>query len=414
MRQGTPEMLDVALVKKVLTTFAAIERELTLLTTPTALLEYWSLSRFLEHRAICQLGEERKLLWKRLKDEKHLMDQRQDTMYQRGKNKWLSRLEEEESACQRTKGRRREWFDVVNSMDTDELVADMRKFQERGRHLAVSCESGTDFVDTKAAPDRASPHDPTRMSSAASVIRRDHGPRSGQATLQDNELRHPTAKIVFTSHRSTLNTKELISYVELIATMIHLASTLSCTDLVEWLGSFRDRASVYPDQPMYGIGVLMDWLRISNDTRKFWISELRPLFLEHDQTVTTKTHISQHPDLQQTPFAPFLSHVRAMLASERAYIPTFISRYENAGGFHPTSGRKVYALLLAEEHEVKKRQEGSITKRSEEWLERLGEVNISDANEQVENLDARAPRSPEMTGEEKTEKEKRTRELLRR
>jgi hypothetical protein len=141
---------------------------------------------------------------------------------------------------------------------------------------------------------------------------------------------------------------------------------------------------------MYGIGVLMDWLRISNDTRKFWISELRPLFLEYDQTVTTKTHISQHPDLQQTPFAPFLSHVRAMLASERAYIPTFISRYENAGGFHPTSGRKLYALLLAEEHEVKKRQEGSITKRSEEWLERLGEVNISDANEQVENLDARA------------------------
>ncbi|KAF2025044.1 hypothetical protein EK21DRAFT_18112, partial [Setomelanomma holmii] len=109
-----PGALDTKLVKKILITVAAVERELTLLTVPSALLEYWSLSRFLEFRAIRQLRHEKDLMWKRLVDDTQLMNKRKAMMYQRDQEKWLSEFDDEDTACQRTKGRRKEWFDVVN------------------------------------------------------------------------------------------------------------------------------------------------------------------------------------------------------------------------------------------------------------------------------------------------------------
>ncbi|KAH5248293.1 hypothetical protein HBI71_172270 [Parastagonospora nodorum] len=91
------------LLKHTLILAAALERKLTLLTTPSALLRYWSLSRFLEFRAVRQLGREKAELWTK------------GDAYAREERKWFARFDEEDRAGQRTKKRGREWWDVVDS-----------------------------------------------------------------------------------------------------------------------------------------------------------------------------------------------------------------------------------------------------------------------------------------------------------
>ncbi|KAH4978097.1 hypothetical protein HBI76_214810 [Parastagonospora nodorum] len=105
------------LLKRTLILAAALERELTLLTTPSTLLRYWSLSRFLEFRAVRQLGREKAELWTEKGD-----------AYAREERKWFARFDEEDRAGQRTKERGREWWDVVDSVGVD----DFRGFRENG------------------------------------------------------------------------------------------------------------------------------------------------------------------------------------------------------------------------------------------------------------------------------------------
>ncbi|KAF2827669.1 hypothetical protein CC86DRAFT_290149, partial [Ophiobolus disseminans] len=107
-------ILEPEVAKRVMTVFTAVERELTQLTTPPGLLKYWSFSRFLEYRGIRQLREEKDEMWKKLKDRKNITNKRKGTVYERDKKKWMSRFDEEDIACERTKGRKREWWDVVD------------------------------------------------------------------------------------------------------------------------------------------------------------------------------------------------------------------------------------------------------------------------------------------------------------
>jgi hypothetical protein len=134
--------LPLDIVKDVLIIFAAVERELTLLSTPASLMEYWSLSRFLEYRAIRQLSQEKVGLWKRLKDKKDWTDKRKRDMYAHEKKKWLSGFGEEDRACERINGRRREWWDVVDGTEIEELLTEITDFKESGRRMGVEVAFG--------------------------------------------------------------------------------------------------------------------------------------------------------------------------------------------------------------------------------------------------------------------------------
>jgi hypothetical protein len=132
--------LPLDILKDVLIIFAAVERELTLLSTPASLIEYWSLSRFLEYRAIRQLSQEKTGLWKKLKGKNDWTDKRKRGMYAREKKKWLSGFGEEDRACERINGRRREWWDVVDGTEIEELLTEITDFKESGRRVGIEVE----------------------------------------------------------------------------------------------------------------------------------------------------------------------------------------------------------------------------------------------------------------------------------
>jgi hypothetical protein len=144
--------LPLDLVKRVLITFAALERELTLLSTPSALMEYWPLSRFLEWRAIRQLGDEKARLWKRL-GEREGSSKRKAEVYRREKMKWMAGFGDEEMGFERVEGRRREWCDVLDGIEIGELVGDMSGFRRQGLRMSVEIEgegmNGAKVSDTK-------------------------------------------------------------------------------------------------------------------------------------------------------------------------------------------------------------------------------------------------------------------------
>jgi hypothetical protein len=131
--------LPLDLTKRVLITFAALERELTLLSTPSALMEYWPLSRFLEYRAIRQLGVEKAGLWKRL-GEREGSRKRRVEVYRREKMKWMAGFGDEEMEFEIVEGRKREWWDVLDEIEIEELVRDMRTFRSQGLKMGVQVE----------------------------------------------------------------------------------------------------------------------------------------------------------------------------------------------------------------------------------------------------------------------------------
>jgi hypothetical protein len=366
MRPGT---LGRETIKKVLMVFAGVEKELTMLSTPAALLEFWSLSRFLEVKGIRQMGEEKARLWRDLKG-KEWNERRKGMMYARGKEKWLAGFEDEDLMCQRTRGRRREWWDVVGGIEeeqTHQLVRQMAEFEQTGRKSGFSCKIIEEIEQ--------------------------HGPSpSTDQPAQSNQLHISSLDIL--GHRSTLNLESLLAYTELIASLLQLALKSTPAYLAHWLENFRAYTQAIPDQPLYGFTKLLAALETSDESRTALSKDLDPIFL-HTNIKQKHNSVSLHFD----PFGPIRQHVTYALQRERNYIPNFIERYDRAGGFHPTPGRKLYALLQQDEQNRKvKKVDGKM--KAEAWLEGLRDVWVEDAREiELEEEDNRVGgrKTPVMT-----------------
>ncbi|KAH4101763.1 hypothetical protein HBH92_203620 [Parastagonospora nodorum] len=273
------------LFKHTLILAAALERKLTLLTTPSALLRYWTLSRFLEFRAVRQLGRKKAELWTEKGD-----------AYAREERKWFARFDEEDRAGQRTKKRGREWWDVVDSVDME----DFRGFREKGGRLGVE-------------PNFAGGH-------------------GGQVT-----------GLAFQQFHSTLDAGGIVAYTEIIAGLAHMACDFEHTQLSGWMVEWRQEA---PSQLRDGFRKLLRALHVSEPFISFFESYLDALY---SVTASSTGSEPEDGPSHSSPFFPLTSHITHTLSSERAYIPTFIARYAAASGFHPRPTSKVYALMMADE-----------------------------------------------------------------
>jgi hypothetical protein len=329
-------LFDSKFAKRVLTTFTAVERELTLLTTPVALLEHWPFSQFLEYRAIRQLSKEKAELWKNLLGKKGLTQKRIGTIHQRDKLKWIISFDDEDLAYARTKGRKREWWDIVDGTDTQGLLRDVRAFQDTGRKLAVSC------------------------------------------TFTDEAITPTVSSISLHSYRSTRDITELIAYTELISNLLNLAYTST--------------------QPLSGFQHLLEKLKISKESTTYWTTKLQALDSTSDPTKKPP------PPSRIDPFHSLKERIIVKLRTERAYIPIFIKRYNEAGGFYPTTGRKLHALMVVDEYKhpitrIEQKGQGKNQKKGKSSLNKnllngLDEVRIGDAWDKGEDLDGRVRKSP--------------------
>jgi hypothetical protein len=357
-------------IKRIFITFAALERELTLLTTPSSLLKYWSFSRFLEYRAIRTLGQEKAELWTKLQD-RNWTEKRKGLAYAKEKRKWFGGFDEEDRKSERTKGRRREWWDVIDGMEIEESLQDIKGFMEGGRKLGVEpVFAGSLDVD------------------------------------EDDEVADTNTKVTglaFQSCNSTLDGGEVVAYMELVAGLVHLAHDFDHTKLGKWLERFRETVNAGPEeQPLFGFEKLLSTLHITGPSQPFFTSHLRTLYPEENDESKLE-HKSNTPPRLIDPFYRLNVHITDALSNERAYIPTFIQRYTTANGFHPTPTSKVYALMVADEHEQRKVQDtkARTTKGNEDWLSNVTDkVNVDEAKDREEDLHARAPRSPEGISEE--------------
>jgi hypothetical protein len=204
-----------------------------------------------------------------------------------------------EEKVRRTRGRRAEWFDVVHDMDTASLLACLRD------GAGVRCD---------VAHDR---------------------------TLKG---------LTFQAHPATFERGEILFYTALVASMTAIAHELDMDDLLEWVEGYREKAPA-PPSSAHGLQYLAKALRIP----------VPPGSYIPDQHAELRGEAEEDPIVN--PFSKLTTHVEKERRRQRAYMPIFVQRYEEAGGFWPTSGEKVEALRVVEgwrrlkESDEKKRKE---------------------------------------------------------
>jgi hypothetical protein len=350
------------LIKCVLVLNTALERELTFLTTPSALLKHWPMSRFMEYLAIRRLGKEKVELWRRL-GERNWTEKRRAEVFAKEKRKW--------SGAGGEKNEDGEWWSVVEGMEVGELLEGIRGFNKGGRRLGIEPEfKQLDEEDEE----------------------------NDQGELE-------VTGVVSRGYRSTVDAVGIIAYTELIAGLTKLAHDyLEPGRLQQWLEVFRKSAHPVPEQPIQAFESLLSSLHTSDVTTSFFQSHFRIIYSKspagvHDQT---RDNTNKPPSILIDPFRPLTHHISTARSKELAYMPIFISRYAKAGGFDTSSASKIYALMIADEDERQKHQDTKTrrTRGNEDWLGKVkGKVRVKDAVE-VEVEDEEAPVNPEELNEE--------------
>lgn len=348
--------LDPELVKKVTMLWTGVERELSLLATPPGLLKYWPLSRWLECRAIRQMAREKAGMWRRLKDNESLSDKKKGTMYQRDKEKWMNRFDDEDVKYERTKGRRREWWDVIETMESEEVVRALKDWKEGGKGMVVEYDLTRDDKETLSFP----------------------------------------------SHRSTLVLSDILAVIELMCALLHFAHASTQAELASWITKHRAATLVFSNEPLESFERMLRQLELSTLSLKYYKKDLQVIYPDASSDATTIPKPSKHAN----PFYNLVVYEEKKLRKQRNYIPDYMYRFDLAGGFYPTEGKKVHALMLVEElrqSQMRKKDEKKVEKRKKkkdesksiDWLGDLDvDVAPDDAREREEDLDERARKSP--------------------
>jgi hypothetical protein len=213
-----------------------------------------------------------------------------------------------EGRVRRTRGRRAEWFDVVHDMDTALLLACLRD------GVGVKCD---------VAHDR---------------------------TLKG---------LTFQTHPATFQADEILFYTALVASMTSIAHELDMDELVEWVEGYREKAPA-PPSPTHGLQYLAKALRIL----------ALPASYRPDQHAESGDDEEEDPIAN--PFSKLTAHVEKEGKRRRAYMPVFVQRYEEAGGFWPTSAEKVEALRVADGWRRLKESDEKERKEKEDRMEEDG------------------------------------------
>jgi hypothetical protein len=310
-------------VAKMLLLLVGFERELLSLTTLSTILEFWPLSRFLEYLAVKNLRNEKKKMWHTLRvgESKRAKQKR--------KRVWKSSLEHADGEEKAFEDDLPGLWTVIDKMigggrgqrGLTGLLQEISKFEEKGGRTPVTFEHPTRDQEEK------------------------------------QQTAHPAiTSIVFQGHHSTLNAEELLAYIDFVACLIEYARSRSYASLRLKVHSFRETAEDIDEEVEKSLERLLDILDVKPYTKKVFVTDVRNKKaqkekereqlnkLEDSEEEDTKiTHAMKEHDL----FTPLKTLILKTQEKEIEYMPIFIKRYTEAGGFFAMPQTKVHDLLLA-------------------------------------------------------------------
>lgn len=191
------------------------------------------------------------------------------------------------------RGRETEWWDVVHDMDVGDMVEDMQTCEQHGTRLGVSV----------------------------------HGSAEG------------TAQMNIQGQRSALDPEYLVAYVELMAHSIHTAQIFGDGKLVEKL-QLCERNS-------RGFANMLEFL---TQDRQHIAQMLQDKLLAHASPDPSSAPPPE-PRITVNAFHSIRSSLEADYLHSKAAIADFMKRYEEAGGYRPTTNEKLCAMLDAQRKE---------------------------------------------------------------
>jgi hypothetical protein len=193
------------------------------------------------------------------------------------------------------RGREREWWDVVHDMDVGEMIDDMQTCEKHGTRLGVSVH------------------------------------KSAEATVQ----------ITIQGQRSVLDPGYLVAYFELVAHSIHTAQILGDDELVEKL-QLRE-----PSESSPGFANMLEFL---TQGRQHIAQMLQDKLLAHASPDPSSAPPPE-PPMTVDAFHSIRSNLQADSLHSKAAMAKFMKRYEEAGGYKPTTNEKLCAMLDAQRKE---------------------------------------------------------------
>jgi hypothetical protein len=230
----------------------------------------------------------------------------------------------------RTRGRDAEWFDVIWDIGEGELVKGIEELGSGG--LGVECV----FNDETSTA--------STVSKAGLTVR----------------------SMTYRTHPATFEPTLILFYTALIASLTNIAHELSLPELLDWLEEYRSTAPNLPPSDSPGPMSELEYL-----AKALRITPTYPRFLPQDEQI--------QDDVIANPFFALTTYMDKDFARQRANIPMFIQRYEEAGGFRPTSAEKLDALVEAEEARRRGRKSGKKIWKSgiERWVDECVDIDES-------------------------------------
>jgi hypothetical protein len=132
------------------------------------------------------------------------------------------------------------------------------------------------------------------------------------------------------------------------------AASLSYSVLREKVQAFRDTVSSLSEPPFEAFIKLVDVIGVERSTLAYYRKRLSGTRSNHKDTGGAQT--DSVLDKDTTPFHKLEKLISKQREMDWGYVPTYIERYEEAGGFQAVSRRKLQALMAAEEDRSERRK----------------------------------------------------------
>ncbi|KAF2660641.1 hypothetical protein K491DRAFT_688086 [Lophiostoma macrostomum CBS 122681] len=219
-----------------------------------------------------------------------------------------------------------------------ELLRAMEELHGMGRLMAV------DFPLTAGIPElHEDDFDPDDDGNSASEhsSHRSGGDVAAESAFQRSTVTFPGVdSIIFQCHRSTLEPSSVSCYIDLIACLVSFVLSQSYERLRLRIDGFRKEAAASDEASFESTTRMFTMLDVHRDTKMFYLQQ--------------QAGLSGHGGLEadgppRTPFYELFKYINKNLAREISWMPQFIERYAEAGGWLVRDRKKLYALLQAQE-----------------------------------------------------------------
>jgi hypothetical protein len=340
---------DEHTVKSILLLHTGFERELLTLATPTFLLQHWPLSHFLTHLKVRRMRRE----W--MKKRRALgKGKGKEDVWERVVKVWLGEMEwedEVEQERERVFGVGKEcWEDGFG--EVDEIIKEMGKLKEG---LMV----GLLLREDEGAEDEST----LRQDAYAGLYASPTPTIPAHNSLSPSSPTEPfpqVSALIFSIPRlsTSFDPAPLLAYVELLTKLFLFAHQYTEDAVRVHIHGMRETSREEDERAVYTlrrvareVGVDEGWVEeLVVGVMGYWVDDGDGNG-NGDKELLENTG-SVGVDGKDGLFVPLLRHIRRFYGEEKAYMRSFLERYERAGGFLVPGNSKVFAL------EEKQRQDG--------------------------------------------------------